>query len=570
MDPALTQAIEALAGRLAVAAAERLIDHARHDETLRGQLVDAARTLLAELEADEGSPALTLPAATAEAATTADLEPDAEAPAATEAQPEESPAAEEVATDGHDPAPAAATTPPASAATADNGPLPALTLGQSVPAAEGPRWSASPEVMAQVAAQQSQDAALAKLEARSRLKADALLWAADPKRRRSNGERLHRVIEPREQELLEQADALDSALWMLEPSFVVPADARLIDECTSSFQGVADSASLVRRLLSQADVDRRSFQAALALLAETQSALRVAVERLGRSASDPDQLSAYMWLRGETARRQIYLSRFMRINDPADPGALGDLRDRIRLIDTNHRTLGLRDKKQRKLLGTLRYHAGRVAQGDGTEHDWNKVVATIDGLLEAGMPPSAREIRELVLPLTDHMPDLDPVPRGLRLVLQAIDQYLATQAAEAERRCDDTSAAEEESATPAVAEVARYLEGREVILIGGNRRVGAAEALESAFRLSRLEWLETREHESIDWFEPHVARPSVALVLLAIRWSSHSFGEVKGFCDLYGKPLVRLPGGYNPNQVAAQILEQAAQQLVRPGEDSQT
>ena len=62
-------------------------------------------------------------------------------------------------------------------------------------------------------------------------------------------------------------------------------------------------------------------------------------------------------------------------------------------------------------------------------------------------------------------------------------------------------------------------------------------------------------------FEPYVARPEVALVLLAIRWSSHSFGDVKRFCDDHGKPMVRLPGGYGVNQVAAQILAQCGERL---------
>jgi len=59
----------------------------------------------------------------------------------------------------------------------------------------------------------------------------------------------------------------------------------------------------------------------------------------------------------------------------------------------------------------------------------------------------------------------------------------------------------------------------------------------------------------------HIARPEVALVVLAIRWSSHSFGDVKLFCDKYGKPLVRLPAGYNSNQVAAQVLAQCSTRL---------
>jgi hypothetical protein len=98
-------------------------------------------------------------------------------------------------------------------------------------------------------------------------------------------------------------------------------------------------------------------------------------------------------------------------------------------------------------------------------------------------------------------------------------------------------------------------------MIGGSCRRDAQEVLKAALGLKELTWVETREHQSIGSFEPAVARRDVALVLLAIRWSSHAFGEVKQFCDRYGKPLVRLPGGYNPNQVAAQILAQCSEQL---------
>src|SRR5690606_2152167 len=98
-----------------------------------------------------------------------------------------------------------------------------------------------------------------------------------------------------------------------------------------------------------------------------------------------------------------------------------------------------------------------------------------------------------------------------------------------------------------------------VVLIGGDRRPEAQEALVEAFGLGELEWIGTREHESIERFRPSIAHPDVALVLLAIRWASHSFGDIKEDCDRHGKPLVRLPGGYNPNQVAAQILSQCGE-----------
>ena len=100
-----------------------------------------------------------------------------------------------------------------------------------------------------------------------------------------------------------------------------------------------------------------------------------------------------------------------------------------------------------------------------------------------------------------------------------------------------------------------------MVLIGGNRRREAQESLRRALGIKDLIWIETREHEAIAGFEPLIARADVAVVLLAIRWSSHAFGDVKQLCDRHGKLLVRLPGGYNPNQVAAQILAQSSMQL---------
>ena len=102
-----------------------------------------------------------------------------------------------------------------------------------------------------------------------------------------------------------------------------------------------------------------------------------------------------------------------------------------------------------------------------------------------------------------------------------------------------------------------------MVLIGGDRRPYAEQSLKEAFGLRELFWITTREHESNDGFGPYIARPDVALVLLAIRWSSHSYGDVRVFCERHGRPLVRLPAGYNANQLASQILEQCSERLQR-------
>lgn len=82
-----------------------------------------------------------------------------------------------------------------------------------------------------------------------------------------------------------------------------------------------------------------------------------------------------------------------------------------------------------------------------------------------------------------------------------------------------------------------------------------------SFGLADVRWLCTPDHTSFTVFEPDVARPEVALVLLAIRWSNHDYDGVRAYCEAYGKPLIRLPGGYNANQVAHHILTQAGDRL---------
>ena len=86
-------------------------------------------------------------------------------------------------------------------------------------------------------------------------------------------------------------------------------------------------------------------------------------------------------------------------------------------------------------------------------------------------------------------------------------------------------------------------------------------ALRQALGLTDVRWLSTPDHTSFTFFEPDIARPDVSVVVLAIRWSNHDYAEVQRYCEKYGKPLVRLRAGYNPNQVAYHILSQAGERL---------
>jgi hypothetical protein len=309
---------------------------------------------------------------------------------------------------------------------------------------------------------------------------------------------------------------------------------------------MAEAVSLVTKGSRQGAIERT-----LPLVAESQSSLRRVLQRL-QAPDDPDQLAAYEWVREAAARHRVYLKRYMRAEDLADPARWSDLLLRIEALAGGDR----QSRLQHSRIDRVRPHLDALREGHGTDEDWQAVIETVDKMVGGGVAPSDREVRELLLPVLDDLPERDDLPHGFQLVMREIDRFLAA-------RMPSSDDAVGHEPTPDVLEARRLLGGRSVVLIWGACRPAAHEALRLALGLRELTWIETKEHQSVGSFEAAIAHPEVALVLLAIRWSSHAFGEVKRFCDRYDKPLVRLPGGYSPNQVAVQILAQGSGRLER-------
>ncbi len=393
------------------------------------------------------------------------------------------------------------------------------------------------------------------IQERCRAKAEGARWAAERRRRLATEADYEIEIEPMDREIIGKAKKLpDCFLWMNHPSGPVPSDLGLLDDLAGCFEAAADAIALVRSLLGESETEDAEFEQALNLLAEAQSALRAAVARVGYK-QDKDQLYAYQWLRGTCRRDQVYIKRYMRLGDEADPKEWPALGSRIQSLDSEVRERQERRKQHEADLKRIGYHQKALLGGGKANHanDWSILIETMDKVVQEGTPPSSTELRELLLPVADRVPDV-PLPQNFQLVMREVDRFLATRPA---------PQAEEEGVEPAeeVKRVAAWLAGKVLVLIGGVPRPYARQALERAFGLKELDWVETDEHDSVARFESHVARPDVAVVLLAIRWTSHSFANVKEFCDSHGKPLVRLPGGYNPNQVAAQIAQQCGERL---------
>jgi hypothetical protein len=401
------------------------------------------------------------------------------------------------------------------------------------------------------------DVDLGIIEIRCRLKAEASRWAGERQRRQRGGADYAADLEPTDRGLIARAKALpDCFLWMSHREAALPGDLSRYDELAGCFEAAADAAAALRVVATHPeDVD--PFARAMDLAAEAQSVVRVAVGMIDPGYVDNDQLKLFIWLREAASERRCLIRRYMKRDDPADPATWQGLRERIAEMAGKLRRGRDRDKRRKELFNQARYHLRRVHSDPVGDHghDWQKVADAVEELVDDGLPPSNVDLRDLVLPIADEFPDELPLPRNLDLVLREIDRYLALRPAEASGNGRDEVQPEE------LRRARDLLQGRSLVMIGGERRASAAEALEQALGLRELIWIETREHQTHAVFEPAVARDDVAVVILAIRWSSHGFGEVKAFCDKYGKPLVRLPAGYSPNQVAYHLIRQVGDRL---------
>lgn len=408
----------------------------------------------------------------------------------------------------------------------------------------GPRWAPVT------------DADLPLVESRCRLKAEAARWASQRRRPIHDNADISPEIEPIDQDIISRAKQLpDCFLWMCHPAGPAVSEWALYETLALCFEATAEALGVVRVALEDPDAERVGFERALDLLAEAQSMLRGAVTRFD-GQTDADQTRTFHWLRATASEHQVFIRRFMRADDPADPKRAHELISRIGELEGAMQGVKQDAKFRRKAMGRVRHKVSVINSDPHSDHVevWQELAHLIDEMITARLPPSNPELREILLPIIERLPDLPDLPANFRLVLREIDRYLATCAPS-----EQPLAVEEPSAE--VREVARLLSGRCAIMIGGDRRPAAHDALREAFNLNEVFWIETREHQSIAGFESYVARDEVAVVFLAIRWSSHSFGEVKDFCDRYDKPLVRLPAGYNPNQVAVQVLAQCSGRL---------
>ncbi len=344
----------------------------------------------------------------------------------------------------------------------------------------------------------------------------------------------------------------DTYLWMTFRDRPQPSDELLL-QVEGAYRNLAAAARLVERVPTGSSADRR--RQALQLLAEAQSALRVAISAASTMVYDRDQNDAYQFLHETTRYESIFLARFMRIDDAADPANWEDLHARLAAFVKDLEAGDAAAKRTTNLLNKVAYHVKQIANNAPQEAPahWQRIESALVDLAAAGVRPEDQRVIDRLLPIARQLPapgdDSDPLAN-----------VRAALAPPPEADIEEPPAGRDYSEN--VLRVRDMLRDSRVVLVGGERRDDAAERIREAFDLSEVEWATVNEHTSSTPLEAPIRRPETRLVLILIRLAGHlHVDDVVGYCEKWDKPLVRLPAGYNPEQIAAQILEQVSERL---------
>lgn len=240
---------------------------------------------------------------------------------------------------------------------------------------------------------------------RCRLKAEGTRWAVERDELLRDGADFAEEIRPVDAEIIEQAKALPNCfLWMNQPrndTWTRADDYLLVADC---FDTLADTLETMHVVMEAGNAEQ--FMEAVLLVAEAQSAVRCAVAQVETHA-DSDQQQTYHWLRNRASRDRFYISRYMRISDPADPEDCDDVSARaLKLKETVDRLTPSDQPAQRQTLQhRLRKLAGALADHD--QDDREAVSAAIEALCDEDYASVLPELSQLLLPYEAELRDLD-------------------------------------------------------------------------------------------------------------------------------------------------------------------
>lgn len=252
-----------------------------------------------------------------------------------------------------------------------------------------------------------------QLEKRLLLKIEASRWALERDRLLKNSVNFQTEIEPKDHNLLARARELTNCyLWMNNPETAPVIATETYEMLADAYSAAASCVGFMRQLIELVDrspkseILNRILRDALYITATAQSALRrVTYDVSGRE--DQDQIRIHRWLTFLTKRYGIYVNRHMKKDSLAPKDRIYVIPDYIARLRKEVEKLGQRQKILTEGFRRIQYHASRMTSQSGNDYDWNKIIETVDELVDAGIPANDERFKTA---LKDILPSLKTVP----------------------------------------------------------------------------------------------------------------------------------------------------------------
>lgn len=425
---------------------------------------------------------------------------------------------------------------------------------------------------------------------RARLKAEGVRWAWTRERRIHAGADFRREIQPNDQSLVHRAKTLANCyMWMNDPFGPRLTDQHQMETLAGCFDTLAESVALVKEVMPDRHKQPDLVKQALTYMAQSQSALRMIVRQI-YDRDDQDQMEAYQWLRRITQVERIYLSRYMRLDDPADPNDWIMIHEAVTRIEQQLDESRRTNAEIKKLIRKLAYETSQIAHlpADLANPKWQTVFEVVDEMSQIGISPSHPDMINPLLHIAESLPADLEVPEGSRKVWAYVEAALEDRKLSAE--ADDADADDVEdrplpestglrsvtqslrpTAKPSpvmtsdmdvTSQIQERLKGRTIVLVSGEAREPARKALQTTLGLKDLVWFTLHGPDDIANLRQHVANPNVLLVLVAPKAAERAREELTKVCEESGKPMVRLSIGYAPSAVTSAIVNQASERIL--------
>jgi len=252
-----------------------------------------------------------------------------------------------------------------------------------------------------------------QLEKRLLLKIEASRWALERDRLLKNSVNFQTEIEPKDHNLLARARELTNCyLWMNNPETAPVIATETYEMLADAYSAAATCVGFMRQLIELVDKSPKSeilsriLRDALYITATAQSALRrVTYDVSGRE--DQDQIRIHRWLTLLTKRYGIYVNRHMKKDSLAPKDRIYVIPDYIERLRKEVEKLGQRQKILTEGFRRIQYHASRMTSQNGNDYDWNKIIETVDELVDAGIPANDERFKSV---LKEILPSLKNVP----------------------------------------------------------------------------------------------------------------------------------------------------------------